>query len=441
MQSRLSPRGSSPALSPRAVSTALLCLALFSVSWERLASIDVGGLNLKLSTALFTATLVLTVFDALKFNWRFSKPHKVVFLAFFILGVIALTIPFATDQASAAKQLLTIALGAVVPLVVIIWQGRMYHNLDILLTYFIRGGWLASIFGLYQLAAFYSGLPQLIDYRDMSGGLGRISAFNYEAAFFAYFLILVIGAIFARAALRGSPAHRGHVAFFIFVIILANSRSSFLTLPLLFILLFASWPKNIAKAKLLPGLAILSWLTIMVVILVPRFVSSLVTRATSIFDPTEASSNAPRLNLYAVSIDIIGDHILTGIGPGNLILFAPLYGLPNPVGATSNSVIANNVWLQALLDGGPLLLTAQIAFTLLALLQLYNKRLPVSRMLMSGWFATFLISSFVTSYFYNTALWVILALAIVAADHQGRRLTTDEETPMRAVTLEQNRLR
>lgn len=399
----------------RPVSTAVTLVGLFTVSWDRFANIEVAGFNVKISTVAFALALILTAVDATQLSPLSTRRISVVRAALITFAIYAGMTVFAVDQLAALKQAVTVLLGAVVPFLAVVINMRMFGQLDRLLTWFIRGGWVAAVFGLYQLAAFYTGLPQIVSYEATGGGLGRISAFSYEAAYFGYFVVLVVGAIYARATLRGETVSRLHLGFFFLVLILANSRAVFFTVPLLLLFLYASWPKGTTRAKLWPAAIVAVWAAAFVLLLRPGLLASLAERVQSIFDTREATSNVPRLAVYDTSLAIIQDHWLSGIGAGNLIRFAPMYGLPIPEGSTSNSVIANNAWLQAALDGGVILLAAQLLFVVIAVAALYRRRHPAARMLMAGWLATFLVSSMLTSYYFNASLWVVMGLAVSAA--------------------------
>lgn len=413
-----------PASTRRPVSTAVVLAGLFTVSWDRFANVEVGGFNVKISTAAFALALVLTAVDAFRFPHEQGKPQRVLPVALIVLAVFCVMSFFAEDREAAYKQAATVLLGAIVPFAAVFWNTRIFGQLDRVLTWFIRGGWVASVFGLYQLGAFYTGLPQIVPYGAVSGGLGRISSFSYEAAYFGYFLVLVIGALYARAVLRGQAVSRVAVFFFLVVIVLANSRATFFTVPLVFVLIYFAWPAATVRAKLWPAAIVAAFATLILLLIRPTLVSSLVTRATSILDTREATSNVPRLEMYDTASAIIRDYPLTGIGGGNLIRYAPLYGHANPPGATSNSIITNNAWLQALIDGGFFLLLVQVMLVVVAIATLYRRRQPVARMLMAGWISSFAVSSMLTSYYFNSSLWVVLACAAAAAAVQSDVLPT-----------------
>lgn len=390
-------------------------LGIFTVSWDRFAQLQVGSFNVKLPTIAFAIALTLTLVDYARLPLQSGTRQRVVPLAVWTMVVFGVLGFGALDRTAALLQTLTVALGAIVPFFAVYLNIRMFGKVDQALTAFIRGGALAAVFGVYQLVAFYSGLPQVVPYEARSGGLGRISSFTYEAGYFGYFLILVIGALFARAALRGEVVNRTHLFMFTGVLILANSRATLFTLPLLFLLLFAGWPKSATRAKLWPALLAAAYLVLVAVVAAPQMFSNIFNRILTVFDPIEASSNAPRLATYSLTWAIARDHPIFGIGAGNLIRYLPQYGGTLGVNATSNSIVANSAWIQAMLDGGIILLAFEVLSVCVAIRTLFRRRNPVVRMLVAGWISTILVSSAITSYFWDMKLWIVLAMAAAIA--------------------------
>lgn len=411
------------------VSTVLIWVGLFTVSWDRFAQIYVGSFNVKLPVVAFALAFVATLFDWLMFDRRGQKQPMVKWALLCGAGMALGLIP-AVDKTAALLQIVTVVIGALVPFAAIYLNVRLFGRADDALSAFIWGGTFAAVFGVYQLAAFYLHLPQVVPYEATGGGLGRISAFSYEAGYFGYLIILVIAALFARAAMRNRPVNRIHLVFLVAVLLLANSRATALTLPLVFVLMLARWPQSRARAKLWPILIVGVWAVAIAALAAPSLMTTVGQRVASIFDPTEPTSNAVRLSLFDMATKILHDHLF-GIGPGNLIRYVPLYGGVLSDGATSNSVIANNIWLQAWLDGGPLLLVLEAAFVLIAITTLLRRRAPTVRLLMCGWVTAVLVASVGTSYFWDMKLWAVLALA--AAMNSLRTVAADQVEMITAI--------
>ena len=404
-------------------SSFLMHCGLFTLSWDRFAAIEAGSFNVKLPIMLFFFSLLLTVLDLWSAGTLPGRKQNLVpalwltFAIFIVMGLLAVAPDVSMLQA------VTVLLGAIVPFLAVYLNIRLFGEIDRALTFFIRGGYVAAAFGLYQLAAFYLNLPQFIEYRAMAGGFGRISSFNYESGYFSYFIVLVIAVVVARQRLRNRPVGYLSFAFFAVVLILANSRATLIMAPLLLLFLFFVQPKTQKRFRLWPFAAVAVLAATLFIAVFPDRVARTVQRAASIFDPHEAASNSPRLEMIARAWTLAQDHFLTGIGAGNFYTYLKESAPQIAAGQSSNSLVVNDAWLQALLDGGVFLLAAQVVVAILAL-ALYRKRNPpVVRALMAGWIAVFIVSSIGNSYFWDLKLWAVLGLVLgIVSLHQAGRL-------------------
>lgn len=413
--------GSNTGLFSTPVSTLLIWLGLFTVSWDRIAQMTIGTFNVKLPVMSFALALVVVILESVAKNKKLAGAGRLGALALLVVALFVIAGLLSEDVQTALMQALAIILGALFPFFAIVWNLYMFGNLDGALTAFIRGGYFASFFGVYQLGAFYRGLPQIVPYEDVAGGLGRISAFSYEAGYFGYFMILVIGAVLARAYARGTKVSWLPVLYFLGILLLANTRAAFFTIPLFLLFVFFRQPSKATRIKATPLVLIAGIVVAAMWFVAPQLFDTVSRQFASTLDPREASSNAPRLAQYDLALRIIGEHPYFGVGGGNLRdSVSAITGVINP-GATANSTIANNAWLQALLDGGIFLLIAEVAVVLAAMVALYRTKVPVSRYIMAGWLAVMLVASMITSYFFDVKIWAALALAVAATRVQKRR--------------------
>lgn len=397
------------------VSTLFMWLGLFTLSWDRFASFHVSTFNVKLPTVAFIIALALTILDNSRTPRENTNHQNILRAAITVVLVFGGMAIFAEDRTAAINQTLTVILGALVPFLAVYWNIRKFGKVDEALSALIRGGILAAIFGLYQLAAYYLDIPQLVTYTALSGGLARISSFSYESGFFGYFLVLVIATLVARSTLRNEAVNRLHFTFFVAVLVLTNSRATVFTIPLVFALLFVRWPKGSTNAKILPWFVAGAYCLMIALLAIPQAFVTALARISTVFDPNEASSNAPRLERLDFAWQVAQHHLTTGIGGGNLIRYAQTYGVAVPTDAGSNQVIVNNVWLQALLDGGVVLLAAEALLVLVAVAMVRSSQ-PAVRMLMAGWISVMSVSSLITSYYFDMKLWAVLALAAALAN-------------------------
>lgn len=398
------------------VSTLMVWVGLFTVSWDRLAQVTIGSFNVKVPVVAFALAFLLTLFDMHSRRVGASEGMRPVVVSAWLVGTLFFVAGlFAVNVELALVQFVAVVIGAFLPFAAVYLNVKTFGGLDAALTALIRGGVVAASFGLYQLVAFYTGLPQFIQYFAKAGGLGRISSFSYEAGYFAYFMILVIAALFARAHVRGEPVSRRLLVFLTAVLLLANSRATLFALPLLLVLIFARQPSKSVRLKLVPVVVFMMTMLGLAWAAVPDFFNALAAHAVTVFDPNEKTSNAPRLNGFDVALSIIHQNPIMGIGGGNLRDTAAFgSGVVNP-GLSANEVIANNIWLQALLDGGFVLLVAEVILIVAAARCMYRRRTPAARFLMAGWLSVLLVSSMITSYYFDVKLWAVLALACATA--------------------------
>lgn len=404
----------------------LVWAGLFSLSWDRFANIPVGSFNLKLPVLAFVLAFVAHhVDEVLQPRPDNSKASgkAIRLLSFLILGTFAGGALLAQDRTAAVLQTGTVLAGALIPMLAISGTLTRLGTIDQALSALIRGGYFAAIFGHYQLVAFYFDLPQVVEYRAIAGGLGRMSSFSYEAGYFGYYLILVLAALLSRAARRGDNPNLFGILFLLLTLLLVNSRAVLFTLPMLALLVLL--PKRQPVRRHFVGVSLASAFGVTLgIVAFPSFFQRFAAWAATVTDPTEASSNAPRLEAFRIQLSIIRDNWIQGIGPGNLAETSARYGSPINPGWASNEVVANNAWLQALLDGGVVLLVLEVLLVGVAVWTLYRKQSHDVQLLMAGWLCVTLISNLVTSFFFDVKLWAVLGLALAmraASEHGAGR--------------------
>ncbi|WP_162799232.1 O-antigen ligase family protein [Nocardioides sp. 616] len=416
-------------------------LGLFTISWDRFANFSAfGTFNVKLPILAFAAALVLLTADAmLKTRELPGRLPSWFIVSWSLAFATLLPVVWALDQRAVMLQTSTIVLGALMPAIATYLAVRRNDAVDEALTAWIRGGVLAATFGLYQLAAFYNDWPQGIPEQNTGGGFGRISAFNYESGYFGYFMVMTLTAVIARARLRGAKIPVALFAYLLVVLFLANSRATWLVVPVwLALMVFRkpsrSWlvaasrkPSRETIVRAIVPIMTVALVVASVAVAAPEFVGEFVDRLASIFDPNEQSSNSPRLDSLKAARSVFELHPW-GVGAGNYYLYAPSYGVPLPGIGASNQVVVNNIWLQALVDGGWLLLVAQAVFALMALRMFFRRAMPVARSLMVGWISVLLVGGLIVSLFFDLKLWTLLALAAVAATSE-RPPSLGEESP------------
>ena len=320
---------------------------------------------------------------------------------------------FAADVAGSMGEVVRVVAGCMIPYAAISRTVSDRADLKYVLKWLLSGSLFASLFGLYQLTAFYVGLPQLVAYDATSGGHGRISAFTYEASSFISVVLVGVAALAALISAEYEIKWAWAWASILAVTaVLANARTLFVEIPF-----FVAFGSPLGQSPRLrrfatPAICIATLAGVTFVLLNPGFVAFVHQQFLSVFNPNEASSNARRLTQYRVTRTLIAQNPIFGIGPGNLyhVLAGNNYGVFD--GDSYSTVVVNDMWLQAWLDGGIILLAATSVFVLLVMSAwAKSRRNPVARPVFGVWIAMTLGAGLVGSNFFETSRWVVLAIA------------------------------
>ncbi|RIX26603.1 O-antigen ligase family protein [Amnibacterium setariae] len=442
-----------------------VALGLMTESWDRFLNVEALGYNLKLPSLLFSIAaiaLVVAVRHPIRLVLQRAFQRYTVVLTAAIVLYLAVRGVFTTSPLAASAQLAAVLSGAVLPFVALLLVLRTRRDLLWAISWLSLGAAVAAAFGVYQLIAFYAGLPQGIEYSGVSigTGLGRISSFSYEPAYFSYFVILVLGAVVARRRMLGGEVSWPTLGVFGAVLYLINVRAAPLMVVAvggLLLLAFSSYRRLIARGAIVLVCATVVALAVPVLIAQistaggqtsnasiptdrfrspatettqPSETSTSPAAATpapapsesaapetgvgeplQAFDPNEQSSNSPRLELYKAVLATVGRSPVFGVGPGNL---GPVLQRDAP-GAIANQgaqVVANNIWLQALADGGiPLLLMEMAVIGGVAVAGVRRRRF-FTYPLVAAWLSVLLVGGMLTSYFFDIKVWVALGLLV-----------------------------
>jgi hypothetical protein len=445
----------------------LLVLGLFTVSWERFGNVPLGPYNVKLSSAILTLSALLAVPLAPRLrSIARSRSTLALGAAFGVLpAYLIVRAFFASDLKAALPQIAALVTGALAPALAVLLLCTSVRAVQIAARWFVLGAAAASLFGLYQLLAFYTGLPQGIEYRGVGtdGIVGRISALSYEPAYFAYFLVLALGLTVTLDFFERRRAHLVLIALFTLTLALANVRALVFVTPLLLILLALRARRyqrtfvTVAVAALVGIVLSLAMPSIVTGVQAAQTASASGTSAPvsektpptsgraderpaaspsaaasirpsdpSLLDPDEPSSNAPRLSVYRTVLQVALRHVVFGSGLGNLQSELQTVTPPPPNIDLTKPVVANNIWLQALVDGGVIAAFLQLGAIVLAALVLFRRWTAPLYPAAVAWLSVIAVGGMLTSYFYDIKIWVVGALILAALsalrqDSEARR--------------------
>ena len=409
---------------PWRVTQVLIYAGLFFASSDRFLSVDFGALTLKPSYVLLWSAFGLVVAGYLIRPFRRTDPplRGVVSALAVLLAVYIAAAAFAVSKHLAVQQLVTITGGAVLPFAAVGLGLRTRVQLERGLSALVGGTLVAATFGFYQFAAPYLDLSQGLAYTGLADGLGRVSAWAYEPAFWAFHLemslAILIGDVLARRRRFGVRAEV-LVLYLLANLVLTNARAGFLSFPLLvFLVLRTSGERRRLDRRAVRFFRLVLPATVVVVLLgIPLGVNLpayLVARVGSVANLQEAESNAVRVALYKAEVELIGERPWLGYGPGVFGLVikdrVPLYSDDDP-----HEIVANNLVLQTLLDAGVVSLPP-MAWLIWAVYA-NSRRSPSrdARILLSAATAGLVVNAMLAAFFWDVRLWVVIGLAYAAA--------------------------
>jgi O-antigen ligase len=402
----------------------LICAGLFFVSSDRFLAVNFGALTLKPSYVLFGGAFFLVVTGFLiRPLWRTRPPLPGLIGALAaLLAVNLVATAFTISKTLAVQQIVTIVGGAIVPFACVALGVNSRVQLQRAMSALVAGTLVAATYGFYQFAAPYLNLSQGLAYTGTVGGVGRITAWSYEPAFWVFHvelsLAILIGDVLARRRRFGVRAEF-LVLYLIASLVLANARAGFLSFPLLVFLVLrtAGGRRRIDRRAArflrlaLPTAAVIVVMGLPLGVNLPAY---LVGRVQSVTNLQEAESNAIRVVLYQEELELFTERPWLGYGPGTFGVLikdrVPFYADADP-----HAIVANNLVLQTLLDAG--LLSLPPTLWLIWSVYVNSRRSPSTdaRILLSGATAGLVINSMLAAFFWDMRLWVVIGLAYAAA--------------------------
>ena len=411
-----------------------VCGGLLLVSFDRVLAVEVGPLTLKAGHVLFGYSfggVLLSPARARLSRVFQGVPSPLLVGTGGLISVYYVATTASAYRAAGMRELVIILGGAVVPLLAILLTGVTRTSVLSALRFFVLGQALVATYALYEFAAFYLELPTLVPYFAGVGDVPRVTGFAFEPAYYAAYVVSGLPLIFSDVwhATRRIAAWLPASAVALVVLpafLLTISRAGFVAFPLV---LLGLWFLGAAEDS--PGRA--KFLQRVVAPLVVLFlglglaaaaagfnvVEYAGERLSSIADPSEASSNAPRLQLYEAIGNVVVENPVLGIGPGALGYALRAQGLPIPPGQ-EHIATANNVWLEAAAEAG----VATLPLTALVVLGIgfivFRRSALEARLLALGGLLFLLVHGAFVSFFWDMKLWVVIALALVARRHLGQ---------------------
>lgn len=405
-------------------------LIIFFLPFERVPTVNFGGVDIKINTVLGFITLLAWIL-ALMFN---HKKYKVSANALAIpLSIFVFTLVLSLTQAVAFSRALEVLAFILFTMALAILAVNMVNSKEALnktIIVLFASSLLVGLFGLFQFGGDVIGLPQAITllktgYTSSVFGFPRIQAFSMEPLYLANYLLIPLFVGIAFFFNRTGPLKRwpliGLLALLLIIFVLTVSRGAYLgfvgAFVFLAIFLFRkvfTW-RNIVFAVLIVGVVGYG---------VAFALSKGDYRATNEFlghvmlaDLSRQSESIQgRLASYARSLQAFHESPILGIGIGN---YGPWNKFYPPVSPPGGWDIVNNQYLELLAETGIVGLSAfglviLVLFlrTLIALKYATDKYLRSVLIGLAAAFVGILIQYNFMSTLYIIHIWVLIGLLI-----------------------------
>lgn len=414
-------------------------LIVFFLPFERVPSIQMAGIDIRINTLLGFVTLIAWIL-ALMFSPyakalgdKNAKKYKVqpnfLTIPLFLFGMALVLSLFQAQNLTRAASVFLFTLFTMAFSVLAV---NMVYSKEILkknILVLFLSALIAGLFGLFQFGGDVIGLPQSLTllkegYTSVVFGFPRVQAFSMEPLYFANYLLIPLSVGLSLFINHEEPIKRWQMAILIGLLllnfVLTVSRGGYLglvvSLLVLGILLFRK---------------LFNWKTILIGIVtivivgygVVFAISKGETRATIEFfshiqlqDMKRGESIEGRLLSYKRGMNAFRESPIFGIGPGNFGPWATDYPDATP---KTGWPIVNNQYIELLAETG---IVGVSAFALIILFLIYRTFIALKyahdlflKSVLIGLFAAFigvLIQYNFMSTLYIIHIWVLIGLMV-----------------------------
>lgn len=404
-----------------------MLLLIFFLPFERIPTIDVGLVTLKINQLVAGLTLIAWVLS-LMFQKRKIEPNPLTWPIIFFLLACFLSILQAGDLTRAIEVFVfTVFVILVGVLVVNLVNSK--DKLQQIITMLFTITLIICLFALYQFVGDMIGLsPALtglkVGYTKIVFGFPRVMAFFNEPLYLADFLFIPLGIGIALFFANINIIKRSYLWFLIvlmlIVFILTVSRGAYLGLvAMALVFLIFMIRKIFAWKHIIVGVMIILSVGAGTLFFLskaqPRAFEEFIGHVT-VQDFSSGESTQGRLQAYSKAIDIWKSHPVLGIGVGNYGPYTK--GFPDSKTVTGWDVV-NNEYLEIMAETGTV---GIIAFALIIIVLFWRGIIAYFlshdeflKVILVGLFAAF-IAILVQYNFFSTLyimhIWVLIGLII-----------------------------
>lgn len=405
-------------------------LILFFLPFERLPTLEVRGLTLKINHLLGSATLIVWFLKILLERARIKFIWPDLSLALFLIfGLISAAL--AQNQSRAFSVLIFLFFAVLIYFLVRHFLGKE-EVWSLALKIIFVTSFISVLFALYQFFGDFLGLSTGLDpgYTKAVYGFPRPQGFSKEPLYLAGFLFLPLGLSASLAMAKETILKKHYLIFFfasfLLVFLMTLSRGAFIGLAamLLFFLIFKF--RHIFTLKNLSyfaaALAVAGILLFLILgRLEPESKERFVFHATGgdIFVQQSGESVFGRIESFKKSLELYRAKPLLGIGPGN---YGPaVKGYPATFEGRGWDIV-NNQYLEILAEQGIIGLGLWLLFLIGILfvgIRAYLREEEGLRKTILGGLLAALVAVLVQYNFFSTLyiiyLWVLLGMVAALA--------------------------
>lgn len=355
-----------------------LWLILFFLPFERIPSLDIAGITVRINFLLGLVTMVSAGLAWL--STRRRLPANPIWLP--VLLILTVSVASLIEAEAMRRGLLTIAfiLFTFGFQVLVVGLLERPEQLKRALSILWCSAAVVGLFGIYQFLGDLAGLPNGLTglreiYTKAIFGFPRVQAFSIEPLYLGNYLLLPLSLLVAALLLRVKNLtrawHWGLLGLLLLIFVLTLSRGAYLAGLVSFGLIILTLPRESFQPRWLLGGLLIGTIAVAGALL---FVSQGEGDALARFgahariaDFGTGESTQGRLSTVNQALDFWRESPLLGIGIGN---FGPkALGYPE---TADDYPIVNNEYVELLAETGP---TGLVAFVLLALLLLHRSLL------------------------------------------------------------------
>ncbi|KKQ18714.1 MAG: O-antigen polymerase [Berkelbacteria bacterium GW2011_GWA1_36_9] len=404
-------------------------LIIFFLPFERVPSIEMAGVNLKINTFLGFLTLIAWILGLMFQGKKYKVQPNFLSIPLFLF-IMALLLSL--TQAFNFTRAVSVLIFTVFTIIFSILAVNMVYSKEtlrktILVLFF--SALVVSLFGLFQFGGDVVGLPQSLTllkegYTSVVFGFPRVQAFSMEPLYFANYLLIPISVGLALFINRVEPIKRwwmaGLIGLILLNFILTVSRGGYLGLLGSFLVLGILLFKRLFNWRTI----LIGIVTVIIVVYGVAFaLSKGETRATMEFlghvtlqDVNRGESVEGRLITFKQGMNAFYTSPIFGIGLGNYGPWVTFYPDARPI---TGWPIVNNEFIELLAETGIvgagtflLLIIFLSVRTLMALKYAHDIFL---KSVLIGLFAAFvgvLIQYNFMSTLYIIHVWVLIGLLV-----------------------------